>query len=112
MAQITEDKDFYYVELEDDKWVYATVKVRKPCPLRTLLQVAEASLTPSVVFQYLRQRVGPLEPAHKITPLQRTQRVILAEEQLKRLYQVLLGILESSSRQQGRSSSSSDPSSE
>jgi hypothetical protein len=45
MAKITDDENFYYVELDvelDGKMVpYATVLIKKPCPLREILQRAE-----------------------------------------------------------------------
>lgn len=56
MATITDDADNFYVELEDqDRWVFATVVIRKPCPFSALVQRAEACLTLSSVRRQLDQ---------------------------------------------------------
>lgn len=65
MAKVTEDDRYYWVEFEDEGWVYATVGVRKPCSLRELYPRAEAFL---------------LRPVKGIIPLQRTHEEALLEE--------------------------------
>lgn len=83
--KITDDKDYYYVELEEDRWVYATVAVKKPCDLVALPKIAESFLTLHGVRQSLKDHFTT--HPYSITPLQK--RTVVAEEQLEHLAQVL-----------------------
>ena len=50
MSKITDDADNYYVEFEIDGWTYATVVIKKPCPLRELIPRAERELSLPLIY--------------------------------------------------------------
>lgn len=108
--RVTDDKDNYYVEFDEDNWVYATVVVRKPCPLSALHQRAAACLTPSGVRQTLTTSADSLDHS-SITPLQ-TKKVVVVQEQLDWLYQRLAETLGSPESRLAVASSSSRPESD